>query len=110
MIAYCGLDCDKCEALIATATNDDALRAKVAKQWSEAYGAPVKPEHINCTGCASLGVRAYYCEHMCEIRKCASGKNLGTCAECASYPCGHLEEVFKFGPQAKEVLDALRGA
>jgi len=29
-IAYCGLDCEKCEARIATMNNDDALRQKVA--------------------------------------------------------------------------------
>ena len=33
-IAYCGLDCEKCEARIATMNNDDALRQKVAKEWS----------------------------------------------------------------------------
>ncbi len=34
-IAYCGLDCETCEAREATITNDDELRAKVAKEWSE---------------------------------------------------------------------------
>ena len=29
-IAYCGLDCETCEARIATVTNDDLLREKVA--------------------------------------------------------------------------------
>ena len=31
-IAYCGLDCEKCEARIATMNNDHALRQKVAKE------------------------------------------------------------------------------
>ena len=30
-IAYCGLNCEACEARIATVNNDDKLRAKVAK-------------------------------------------------------------------------------
>ncbi len=30
-IAYCGLDCESCEARLATVTYDDALREKVAK-------------------------------------------------------------------------------
>ena len=34
-IAYCGLDCEKCQAHIATIKNDDALREKVAKEWSD---------------------------------------------------------------------------
>lgn len=33
LIAYCGLDCEKCDAQIATLNNDDALREKVAKLW-----------------------------------------------------------------------------
>ena len=34
-IACCGLDCETCEARLATVNNDDALRAKVAKLWWE---------------------------------------------------------------------------
>ena len=33
-IACCGLDCEACEARLATISNDNALRAKVAKEWS----------------------------------------------------------------------------
>ena len=35
MIAYCGLDCEKCDAYIATVRDDQALREKTAKAWSE---------------------------------------------------------------------------
>ena len=35
MIAYCGLNCEKCDAFIATQNNDNALREKTAKLWSE---------------------------------------------------------------------------
>ena len=34
LIACCGLDCENCDARIATVTNDDALREKTAKAWS----------------------------------------------------------------------------
>jgi len=34
-IAYCGLNCETCEARLATINNDDALREKVAKEWGE---------------------------------------------------------------------------
>ena len=30
MIAYCGMDCEKCECHVATKENDDVLRAEVA--------------------------------------------------------------------------------
>ena len=35
LIAYCGLDCEKCDARIATLTNDNALREKTAALWTE---------------------------------------------------------------------------
>ena len=38
MIAYCGLDCEKCDAYLATVHNDDALREKTAKLWAEMKG------------------------------------------------------------------------
>ena len=34
-IAYCGLDCETCEARLATMHNDNELRKKIAKEWSE---------------------------------------------------------------------------
>ena len=37
-IAYCGLNCEACEARLATMNNDDALRRKVAREWSELNG------------------------------------------------------------------------
>jgi hypothetical protein len=108
MIAYCGLDCEQCEAYIATQNNDDARRAKVAEEWARLYHAPIKPEHINCTGCYSAGVKTYYCEQMCEIRKCATTKSVGTCADCPVYPCTVLNVILQAAPQAKARLDALR--
>ena len=108
MIGYCGLDCAQCEAFIATQNNDDALRAKVAAEWAQLNNAPIKSEHINCTGCQSAGVKTYYCEQMCKIRHCATARHISTCAECADYPCASLEEIFNSVPQAKATLDELR--
>ena len=51
MIAYCGLDCEKCDAYIATINDDQELREKTAKLWAELNNAPIFPEHINCLGC-----------------------------------------------------------
>ena len=50
-IAYCGLDCESCQARIATVNNDDALRQTVAKKWSELNGIEITPEMIRCEGC-----------------------------------------------------------
>ena len=43
-IAYCGLDCEFCEARIATVNSDDDLRKKVAKEWTELNGVDITPE------------------------------------------------------------------
>jgi hypothetical protein len=108
MIAYCGLDCDKCDAFIATANNDYAMRARVAEVWAREYNVSIRPEDINCAGCKSDGPRVHYCESMCEIRKCAAKKNLSTCATCMDYPCKPLEDtIFGHAPEAKARLDAL---
>ncbi len=34
-IACCGLDCETCETRLATIHNDNELRKKIAKEWSE---------------------------------------------------------------------------
>jgi hypothetical protein len=107
MIGYCGIDCDQCEAFIATKNNDDALRVKVAEKWARLENAPILPEHINCTGCLSNGVKTYYCDQLCEIRKCASKKSISSCSECSDYPCSLLNHIFEMNPQAKKTLDAL---
>ena len=106
MIAYCGLDCEKCGAFIATRNNDDSLRAKVAEEWSRLFDSPMKPEHINCTGCRSTGVKTYYCDQLCEIRKCAMERSVTTCAQCPDFPCNRVDEFFRTAPKAKQTLEA----
>ena len=73
-IAYCGLDCEKCEARLATIINDDNLREKVAKEWSELNNVSITKEMINCTGCRIEGAKTPFCDGLCEIRKCAKEK------------------------------------
>jgi len=104
MVGYCGLDCGQCEAFIATQNNDDALRVKVAEVWAKLTGAPIKPEHINCTGCKSTGVKTYYCDQLCEVRKCAIKKSISTCAECSDYPCSVLAHILEEARQTKQCL------
>lgn len=81
-IAYCGLNCETCDARIATINNDNELRTKVAAEWSELNKVTITPEMINCTGCRVEGVKTPFCESLCPIRKCAKEKNYETCGEC----------------------------
>jgi hypothetical protein len=110
MISCCGLECTGCEAYIATQDDDDALREKVAKEWSAMYKADIKPEQIHCTGCQSDGALFFYCEHKCEIRKCAKGRGYETCAPCPDFGCDHLKMVHEMAPAARETLERLRDA
>ena len=73
MIGYCGLDCEKCDAYLATINNDQVLREKTAKLWAELNSAPILPEHINCEGCRMNGAKTVFCDSLCGIRKCALG-------------------------------------
>ncbi len=83
LIAYCGLDCEKCEARIATLNGDAALRDKVAKEWSALNGVTITPEMIACEGCRADGVKTIYCSSLCPIRQCAIGKTADTCGDCS---------------------------
>ena len=98
----------ECDAFIATRDNNDELRAKVAAEWSAAYSTDIAKDQINCTGCQSEGVKVFFCESMCEVRKCAKGRDLDTCAPCGDYACDKLAEIHSFAHNAKETLDGLR--
>ena len=109
-IAYCGLDCEKCEARIATASDDDRLREKVAKEWSELNGAKITPEMINCTGCRKRGAKTPFCESLCPIRKCAMERNIKTCGACSGMAaCDKLRMITGNNPEAENNLKSYRG-
>ncbi len=102
-IAYCGLDCESCEARKATVNNDDGLREIVAKKWSDLNGVEITPQMINCTGCRIEGVKTPYCESLCPIRQCALGKGCKTCGN-----CGDMAGCDKLGAITANNPDALR--
>ncbi len=106
-IAVCGLDCAACDAFIATKNNDDAMKAKIAAEWSKMNGADIKPEDITCEGCRTgSSVLGGYCG-MCEIRKCAAEKKVSHCGLCKDYPCESVSAVHKNAPAAAENLKSL---
>lgn len=105
MIAYCGLDCEKCDAYLATINDDQALREKTAKLWAELNNAPILPEHINCQGCRVDGVKTVFCDSLCEIRQCALSKEVATCGDCpAMKDCQTVGEILSDNPEAMQNL------
>ena len=79
----CGLDCEKCDAYLATVHNDEALREKTAQLWSRLNKVSITPEMINCLGCRGDGVKTFFCSNLCEIRKCVLSIGLSLCSECS---------------------------
>ncbi len=82
LIACCGIDCENCDARIATLTGDNVLREKTAEKWRVMYNAPdITAEVINCMGCRTEGLKIGHC-NKCEIRKCVHTKGFNTCGDC----------------------------
>ena len=105
MIGYCGLDCEACDAYLATIHDDQALREKTAALWAELNQAPILPEHINCEGCRVDGVKTVFCEQMCAVRRCAQEKGVETCGSCAEMEtCESVGAIFASSPWVRDNL------
>ncbi len=107
-LASCGIDCRQCPAYTATQTNDDALRAKTAAEWSAMFQTEITAEQINCDGCKSTTGRQFVNCSRCAIRSCAADKSYATCAECDDFACDQVKFVIDNVPEAKAALEALR--
>lgn len=100
-IGFCGLNCEECPVLIATNNDDNELRHKTAKEWSELYSEYLGDrklgiEDINCQGCRSEGDIFIGCMN-CVIRGCCKEKQLSTCADCNDYNlCDKLNGFFLY--------------
>jgi len=83
LIGPCGLDCGKCDVYIATVNDDDDLRIRTAAKWCELNNTDaIKPEHMNCLGCMSDGIKSVFCTSICQVRKCCLSKGYSSCAQC----------------------------
>ena len=105
LMACCGIDCEQCDARIATVNNDNKLREETAAKWCEMYQAPdITPEYVNCMGCRTDGVKIgnYY---DCNIRQCAQSKGFNTCGECKELDeCEIIGYVIQNVPGTRENL------
>lgn len=111
MIAFCGIICSECPALLATQKDDDNERKKVADKWSKEYNSDIKPEDINCDGCITTTSRNFnYCK-VCQIRKCAMERNVKNCAYCEDYSCEKLSQFHERTPATlKQTLDEIKSS
>ena len=105
LIGCCGLDCKKCDARIATITNDNALREKTAALWTKLNGVTILPEMINFTGCRIEGAKTPFCDKLCPVHNCVREKRLDTCADCAQMDgCPTLGQIAVNSPFVLENL------
>ncbi len=105
LIAYCGLDCEKCQARIATINDDDALREKVAALWTKMNGVEITAQMINCIGCRTDGVKTPYCDTLCPIRQCALTKDVEHCGCCMEMEnCSKVGMITSNNAEAKNNL------
>jgi hypothetical protein len=96
MVAFCCLDCSKCDAYLATIRRDDALRAEVAARWR------MKPDEIECLGCKSA--KALF---DCTLNQCATRRGLQTCAHCPDFDSCKDEQWTRF-PKLRETATRMR--
>jgi len=109
ILAYCGLDCEECEAYIATQKNDRAGLEATARKWSEQFGAKnIDADRCICDGCSSGKRVSTAHAASCGIRLCASARGVTTCAHCPDYGCATLQGFFAFAPVLKDKLETIR--
>jgi len=110
IIAYCGLDCVKCEAFLATQKNDRAELERVAQKWSEGdtHTHPkLTAEDVTCDGCFGKRI-SKYARSYCAIRACGIDKKVKNCAYCDEYKCEKIAKFLQNTPTAAEKLDTIR--
>ena len=105
-IAFCGLVCSQCPVYIATKTNNEELKEKLAIEYSTDTFEFVK-EDMNCTGCHSVVGVNEKMRKECLMRKCGMHKSISHCAECNEYPCQYINSYVPTGSDNRKMLDEL---
>ena len=109
LIGCCGLDCEKCDARIATLTDDNAMREKTAELWTKLNGVPITPEMINCIGCRMVGAKTPFCDKLCPVHNCVRENGFDTCAGCGKMDkCPILGRIAVNSPFVLKNLNRLR--
>ncbi|WP_457558740.1 DUF3795 domain-containing protein [Candidatus Harpocratesius sp.] len=106
-IAYCGLDCTKCPAYIATIENNMDQLIELSKKWSSPE-MQFSPGDMKCKGCTQSVQLFSWCSN-CEIRNCAMSRNIENCGYCGEYPCDKLTPSHENNPEARKTLDRIHG-
>lgn len=58
-----------------------------------------------CVGCTESGPKTDYCEKQCQIRLCAVGRPVSSCAECPEFDsCGIIGDLHSKYPELRQNL------
>jgi hypothetical protein len=111
MLGYCGLDCDCCPIHLATleanAQKKLAMREEIARVCRGRYELNLEADDVgDCDGCRSQ--RLFVTCSSCQIRQCAVGKHIDSCALCEGYACEKLHVVLLEDPMARDRLETIR--
>ncbi len=64
---------------------------------------------INCRGCRTDGVKTFFCNDLCEIRKCAEKKGITTCGSCSERDhCQPVGMVIENNQAARNNLEEMK--
>jgi hypothetical protein len=106
-IAYCGLDCSKCDAFMATQANNPDRMKQIAERWTRELGTQFAAQDILCDGCRFQRISGW-CQKICLIRPCAEKRSVESCAHCDDYQCEKLEKFLSDEPAARVYLEETR--
>ena len=102
-LAFCGIYCPQCSFLTAFETGRREHLSALPEQYDKCKDADLA-DIGDCPGCKNENI----CGN-CNIKECAAGRKISSCAECDSFPC---ELVLEFGndgvPHHLQALDNLR--
>jgi len=104
LIAPCGLYCGHCNDYIAYINNDTDLKKKTANDINKQLDLNLNHEQIGCAGCLGNIHTDWSARLDCEVRACAIGKKILSCALCNNFSCEKLEKHFRDDNNKRENL------
>ena len=91
LIAPCGIYCGQCNDYLAYAKGDPEAMTKAIAEISKVLHRNVSPDEVRCLGCWGEVHTAHSACIGCEVRRCAEGKGILTCAVCDEFLCEKLD-------------------
>ena len=88
IIAKCGYRCDICPAYVKNFDKNEKL--KISYSWEKYFGFKV-PTDLFGDGCPGCQSSKETLDKDCQIRPCASKKQVKTCAHCENFGCDTLK-------------------